>query len=247
MDGKQLVDPVGPSAGMLGLVGRHDANAPRVMIFTHADELIADPGRYKKLTLRSHPGFAIMPSYATPMSSCGEPEILPLEIGLEEDALICTYDGGFLSVGDMVFDVAMEDYQEGNKVRLLRGKTEAKTREAGCGREWVVNPDGTISPKGHDKLVLGILEADNEVSCERMVTNSKPEGSKPSDEVVLGEEPTFFDLCVYDLNLPVWAHARSSRISRTDSSGRRNSGRRSSGGRGSVKAKRISVNFGSAF
>ena len=66
--------------------------------------------------------------------------------------------------------------------------------------------DGTVSPKGHESVVLGILEADNSVKNERSVINSRP-GATDGDEAgddLLGAEPIFFDPCVFALDLPAF-------------------------------------------
>ena len=60
----------------------------------------------------------------------------------------------------MVFDVWMADYAPGAFLRIIRERgnksTAAETLPDKVGRTFVLNTDGTISPKGQPKLVFGI-------------------------------------------------------------------------------------------
>jgi hypothetical protein len=64
------------------------------------------------------------------------------------------YDGNFiwLKGEDMVLDVAMWKYEAGNPVNFVGG---GPTEKSGGGRDWVINDDGTISPRHKQEFVLG--------------------------------------------------------------------------------------------
>ena len=101
-----------------------------------------------------------MAKWAKPKYMVMEPDYIDLGIGSEEEALSVKYDGSYLWVGDMVFDVWMADYAPGAFLRIIRERGNKSTAVEALpdkvGRTFVLNTDGTISPKGQPKLVFGI-------------------------------------------------------------------------------------------
>lgn len=172
IDGKPLEDPIGKIAGTIGLVPRTREHATRIIVLENAGSLIANPDEYVKLSLLSHPGYAIIPLWATPHGQWMEPQFIDLGVGQSEvDFLRTTYDGNFFTVGDMVFEVPLVDMSPGNVVRLIRDSSAKKTREVDMGRDFTLNEDGTICPKGERHLVLGIIDADNTVRSRGSIVN----------------------------------------------------------------------------
>lgn len=73
------------------------------------------------------------------------------------------FDGDYICVDQLLFDVCFWTYTEGMPILLLRGNNCcAKTRIAGHGRDFVQNAGGTISPMKAPNLVFG---------CKRFVRN----------------------------------------------------------------------------
>ena len=109
------------------------------------------------LTLRGG-NMAVVPRYDYPRDA-GEWSYIELGLGPRGMAMRVRLDGDFLvRVHDeRVFDIAHWKYKEGNNLVLLRSSTfhPDHTRKAPGGRSFVVNPDGTISPKFAQHLVLG--------------------------------------------------------------------------------------------
>ena len=72
-----------------------------------------------------------------------------LVIGPGSDALKVTRKKNFIadSPGESVFDVDEWKFTEGNHLWLLQGRDITHNTEGG-GRDFVINPDGTISPTG---------------------------------------------------------------------------------------------------
>ena len=109
------------------------------------------------LTLRGG-NMAVVPRYDYPRDA-GEWSYIELGLGPRGMAMRVRLDGEFLvRVHDeRVFDIAHWKYEEGNNLVILRSSTfhPDHTRKAPGGRSFVVNPDGTISPKFAQHLVLG--------------------------------------------------------------------------------------------
>jgi len=77
-----------------------------------------------------------------------------------DDNFISYVDENFLIFnGIYALDVSYWKIEEGNTVNFVkasdRPNNDAKTLAYGGGRDWVVNDDGTISPKGYPRLALG--------------------------------------------------------------------------------------------
>ena len=109
------------------------------------------------LTLRGG-NMAIVPRYDYPRDA-GEWSYIELGLGPHGMAMRVRLDGEFLVRvhDDRVFDIAHWKYEEGNNLVILRSSIfhPINTRKAPGGRSFVVNPDGTISPKFAQHLVLG--------------------------------------------------------------------------------------------
>ena len=108
------------------------------------------------LTLRN--GMAVVPRYDYPRKIM-EWSYLELGLGPRGMAMRVRLDGDFLvRVHDeRVFDIAWWKYEVGNHLSILRSTAchPGHTRYGNGGRSFVVNPDGTISPKCAQHLVLG--------------------------------------------------------------------------------------------
>jgi len=115
------------------------------------------------LTLSSHPGLAIVPKWAETRNAWGEWDYVDLGVGPPHKCVRASYDGQFIATThvlssneEMVFDVSMWRCVEGNHLVLVKAHTsDQETRKFGGGRDFVVNPDGTISSKPAPHLLLG--------------------------------------------------------------------------------------------
>lgn len=90
------------------------------------------------------------------------PAAPPSGDGGEDEGLgFVTYvDGNFLMLDDeYALDVSFWKMEEGNTVNFVKASDpddgDARTLLYGGGRDWVLNDDGTVSPKGHPRLALG--------------------------------------------------------------------------------------------
>ena len=138
---------------MLTLVKR---GSPESLIFQHAHALSGVEGA--PLTLVSHPGWAVVPRYDYPRSAA-EWRYIELGLGPDHMAAHMRLDGEFLvrMHDERVMDIAHWQYEEGNTLNVLRSAHNhpGNTRYGNGGRSFVVNHDGTISPKRASHLVLG--------------------------------------------------------------------------------------------
>merc|ERR1719421_2221503 len=128
---------------MVALVEKRPG-AANVLIFEHAQALESSPGG-RPLTLKSHPGLAIVPRYDYPRSAKEwryieigiGPAHMAMTVKLEDQFLVRVHD-------ERVMDIAHWNYEAGN------------TLYGGGGRSFVVNNDGSISPALATHLVLGM-------------------------------------------------------------------------------------------
>mmetsp|Transcript_4325 Transcript_4325/g.10555 ORF Transcript_4325/g.10555 Transcript_4325/m.10555 type:complete len:658 (+) Transcript_4325:232-2205(+) len=139
----------------------------------------ASTGSNIELLLSSHPGEAIVPKWRNTVNVWGQWDYIELGVGpirqnnridsgcCPTTPLRVDYDGQFLALskgsgahiahGEMVFDVAMWQYEENNLLVLVKvhpGHSDV-TRKGGGGRDFVVHADGTISPTSALQFVLG--------------------------------------------------------------------------------------------
>ena len=132
------------------------AEDPRRCVFEHAATLKS--GGEAPLTLTSHPGLAVIDMWA-PDRQAGPWTYVELAIGDASAALRFRRKGNFLMRPDgKVLDVAMWQFIEGNNlVAVIHTAGQAKqTFKGGGGRDFVINDDGTISPKKASHLVVGL-------------------------------------------------------------------------------------------
>lgn len=126
------------------------------LVFEHAHRLSGPGGA--QLTLRSHPGWAVVPRYDYPRSA-KEWRYIELGLGPAEMAAHMQLQGGFLVRlhDERVMDINHWNYEEGNALNVLRSAHNhpGNTRYTNGGRSFVVNVDGTISPMKAQHLVLG--------------------------------------------------------------------------------------------
>ncbi|KAK3268842.1 hypothetical protein CYMTET_22676 [Cymbomonas tetramitiformis] len=135
------------------LVGKGSDNA---CIFHEMTGLMA--GSEVPLTLASHPGYGICMKY-NEERTFKEWRYIESAVGPAHEATRASYlDGKFISVAghQLVFDVAFWKMDLGNAVNFVGGSSVRATKKGGGGRDWTLNPDGTISAKHHPHLVLGV-------------------------------------------------------------------------------------------
>ena len=134
--------------------------SPDALVFDQAHNLSGPAGA--RLTLRSHPGWAVVPRYDYPRSA-EEWRYIELGLGPAHMAAHMQLQGEFLVRlhDERVMDIAHWKYEEGNRLTLLRSAHNhpGNTRKENGGRSFVVNADGTISPMKAKHLVLGASEA----------------------------------------------------------------------------------------
>jgi hypothetical protein len=143
-------------------------------IFEHA-ALLTQNVRGVPLTLRDHPGLAITRIWSSPRQS--EPKnkdteglsYCKLGIGPASEALrVSAPPGCSLLVNEadrMVLDVAnilgSKRFFRGKAVILVGGASEEETFRRGISRDFVVNADGSISPKQAPNLAIGYCSNDS--------------------------------------------------------------------------------------
>ena len=159
------IDPpptVEPDAVKLVLTTPGAANQ---LVFDRIDELRAGRANVP-LTLRSHPGLALVrrhDDFKAPGGWQGDWLVAPLGIGSAERAVCATYErGAYLTYSHggwarKVLDIAEGKYEVGNDVNFVGHTSNAKrTYLPFGGREFVLNPDGTVKAKFGNHLVLGV-------------------------------------------------------------------------------------------
>ena len=113
-------------------------------------------GAPRLLTLRN--GMAVVPRYDYPRKH-EEWSYIELGLGPRHMAMRVRLEGEFLvrEHDERVFDIAHWKYEKGNNLVLLRSTAchPGHTRYGNGGRSFVINPDGTLSPKCAQHLVLG--------------------------------------------------------------------------------------------
>ena len=138
---------------MLILVRKGSRDA---LVFERAHQLSGPEGAL--LTLRSHPGWAVVPRYEYPRSAA-EWRYIELGLGPAHMAAHMQLQGEFLVRlhDERVMDIAHWKYEEGNTLNVLRSAHNhpGNTRYGNGGRSFVVNTDGTVSPMKASHLVLG--------------------------------------------------------------------------------------------
>jgi hypothetical protein len=151
-DGTILQDPLYEIEGTVSLVPRGHPNA---FVFVNAQQLAAG-GRDVPLTLRSHPGKAVIAKWSRP-SRFAEWKYVHLGLGDAADALRVTHTPGdaFISLGKFCFDVCFWKYEVGNQISLV-SHTCGDGRKGGGGRDFVINADGTIGTMHASQFVLGL-------------------------------------------------------------------------------------------
>ena len=130
--------------------------SPDALVFDQAHNLSGPAGA--RLTLRSHPGWAVVPRYDYPRSAA-EWRYIELGLGPAHMAAHMQLQGEFLVRlhDERVMDINCWKYEEGNTLNVLRSAHNhpGNTRYGNGGRSFVVNADGTISPMKAQHLVLG--------------------------------------------------------------------------------------------
>ena len=144
--------PNRPRFDMMTLVRR---GSPNQAVFENTGQLLS--GKPATLTLRSHPGMGIGMQYTQErqfqewryIESCGTQASNAIEVSWVQN--------NFLKVSgrDLVLDVAFWKMNSGTPVNFVGGPNKERTNLRGPGRDFTVNPDGTISCSHAPNLVLG--------------------------------------------------------------------------------------------
>ena len=138
--------------------------------------VLSDPGRLAsglptRLTLASPSGWAVVPTASTPDGPYavggGHWSVMGLGVGSNQHCAVEAVmdvrgDGLIIRPHDgRVFDVSYWQLEDGNELNIIRDAYDPKkTAVAGEGRSFVINPDGTISPRSATHLVLGYAYPD---------------------------------------------------------------------------------------
>ena len=155
--------------------------AANQLVFDRIDELRAGRANVP-LTLRSHPGLALVrrhDDFKAPGGWQGDWLVAPLGIGSAEHAVCATYErGAYLTYSHggwarKVLDIAEGKYEVGNDVNFVGHTSNAKrTYLPFGGREFVLNPNGTVGAKFAPKnrpCVLGIDPAGTTAASMQVV------------------------------------------------------------------------------
>ena len=132
-------------------------------------------GKPTPLTLVSHPGLAIAKRYSDERRA-GEWRYIESGVAKAPHAIraVLTRDGFIELPGeDLVFDIAFWKFDEENTVNFVGGSSAGRTKiqDGPAGRSWVLNEDGSISPRSRSDLFLGV--ADKEVTGIRRWRNPR--------------------------------------------------------------------------
>jgi len=143
----------GPSRRLV-LVNKGDRDQ---CVFSHASNL--SRGEDVDLTLSSHPGLVIGRQYGDEKRH-GPWRYIEAGIKRNVQPVRARYiDRNYIKLtdADLVFDVSFWKMETGNTVNFVGGTNRKdKTKLGGGGRDWVINSDGTISPKHQRHLALGV-------------------------------------------------------------------------------------------
>ena len=153
-----------PDACLLVLTSKGSSNA---LVFENATALRAH-APHVALTLSSHPGYAIVTRRSSGPHNVGHPWMVEeLGVGRAHHAATATFSAeGFLTYSHgtaqgKVLDVSMWNYECGNTVNFVGSQKNSKeTFKGGGGRNFTLNPDGTMSPSHAPHLVLGLNPPD---------------------------------------------------------------------------------------
>ena len=163
---------VQPGAAASVPASRGDLPKLRLVPADSPDAVVLDPttaatlrqGRAAPLWLASPAGVAIAPKWSNPRNAFGQWEYIELGVGAGVQPLTVALDGRFLvwngPHGEMVFDVSMWKMTTNNNLVLVKaapGNPGGPTRMSKgiAGRDFVLQPNGTIAPANAQHLCLG--------------------------------------------------------------------------------------------
>jgi len=134
-------------------------NSECALVFDRIDDKL-DEGLAVPLTLKSHPAYAICPQTDTPQRiEEWKVSYQRLGIGSKQHALVVKRDTDFIvsSSQNFILDIPFDKFVEGTdgqtlSVLSMDNASKNKTKS----RRFVMNINGTISPKAVPHLVLGI-------------------------------------------------------------------------------------------
>jgi hypothetical protein len=133
-----------------------DCDNESTLKFDHAETLEDNENVKVALTLSNFPGYALVAKTASHYDNNGY-NTVDLMIGPSSKAMEVKRQGKFLvrdCFGD-VFDIHGWSYTEDNVVYVLDGGSTERTFDAGGGRNWKINSNGSISPDEDSDLCLG--------------------------------------------------------------------------------------------
>ena len=141
------------------------AGSPGVLRFDHFQALQA--GMAAPLTCNaSHPGNGIGTKYPEERMF-GEWRYTESKMVAAQNACMAQLvQGKFIKRMDanLVLDVAFWVFQEGTAVNWVGGGSDSRTYLNGGGRDFRVNPDGSISLVNHPHLALGVFDPETKPS-----------------------------------------------------------------------------------
>ena len=141
------------------------AGSPGVLRFDHFQALQA--GMAAPLTCNaSHPGNGIGTKYPEERMF-GEWRYTESKMVAAQNACMAQLvQGKFIKRVDanLVLDVAFWVFQEGTAVNWVGGGSDSRTYLNGGGRDFRVNPDGSISLVNHPHLALGVFDPETKPS-----------------------------------------------------------------------------------
>merc|ERR1712046_134040 len=147
------------------------AGSPGVLRFDHFQALQA--GMAAPLTCNaSHPGNGIGTKYPEERM-LGEWRYTESKMVAAQNACMAQLvQGKFIKRVDanLVLDVAFWVFQEGTAVNWAGGGSDSRTYLNGGGRDFRVNPDGSISLVNHPHLALGVSAAANTIAAATAAT-----------------------------------------------------------------------------
>ena len=120
---------------------------PKVGYDVHGEEGVP-------LTLRSHPGYAIS---AGSIYRIGTLDLDFVHVSYGGSPVNVSYDGRMIARSDdgFIFRILGARYKVGSPVILIKDLKKCFTRFKGCANDWVINQEGSISPKNAPNLALG--------------------------------------------------------------------------------------------
>ena len=172
-------------------------NSPNRFMLRFGDELRASqsakvghkPSKEEgfPLELTSHPGQAITIQLVCPLD-VGAATVNLMGMGPSKDAIQVSYDGRIIarSSDGAVFALQGHRYEVGVPVILFRGNSRKLSRWKGGAHDFVINEEGSISPKHAPNLAIGCAslgEANNVITEEEKLSAEEQYSLRPDQGI----------------------------------------------------------------